>query len=328
MAPGASPETLTPEMPNFIEQLHTMAAEQAIPEGVISQRGYMLAAELLEEMWRNHGDPSSDTYKHYHNDGHALNVIRRSWCLWHPLHEDMPEHFDEEGLELLMIAAAGHDIVNDPETAREHPGQNELDSAVYVFEKMTEAGYDTGQAQRVYDAIIKTSVGRDDRGVITQTYMRQGSKDIMGLVLGQADMNGILLEGPSTLLDDAYSIWLEMNATPFRNALHNPPDVVGFMLDEEEYLNDRTAALSEDLKYYVDDPDEREAIKQIYWDEFRGPSLRAIQFARRLRSAPKDTGQMVEEAFSSASRVARHGIGQILAAKRGLIEHVKPTPKE
>lgn len=317
-------EITSPEMPDYLGQLHDMALDEGIPEGVISERGYGLAADLLKIMWRDHGDPESDSYKPYHNDGHGLNVVLRSWRLWKPLHDELPDRFDTGAFELLMIAAAGHDIVNDPDAAKNYPGQNEVDSAVTVCRMMIDAGYDDAEAHRVYDAIIKTSVARDEHGVITQTYMREGSTDIMGLILGQADMNGILLEGPSTLFDDAYAIWLEMTETPVKDALHSPVGVVNFMLDEEKYLNDRVEALSEDLLYYVDDPEEREAIVQIYWDEFRGPSLRALQTARLLRSAPDRTRSMVDESFGFASRIAQRGLEQISAVKGHLVGQVKP----
>lgn len=321
-------EEPAPEIQDYAEQLRSMAAEEGLPEGVLSERGLHLTAILLEQVHHNHGDPDRDSYKHYHNDSHALNVIKRSWKLWKPFAEALPARFDSTGFELLMIAGAGHDIINDPSAARDNPGQNEWKSAELVYDMMLEAGYEEPAARRVEAAITKTTVKRNEEGVIIQTQMRQGPKDIMGLVLGQADMNGILIEGPSAMLQDAYALYLEFTDTPLKKAIRNPVGVANFLREEKKYLNSRVAALSEDLRYYIDDETERELIIAVYRQEFGNASRQALDVAENLQDTPEKTRKIVDASFSAAGRVAQRGLSQIMAVKRYLVEEVTPSQKD
>ncbi|HVI60902.1 MAG TPA: hypothetical protein VM535_01955, partial [Candidatus Saccharimonadales bacterium] len=211
----------------------------------------------------------------------------------------------------------------DAEAAVHQPGRNEQQSAQLVGERMQAAGYEEPAVQRVADAIIKTTAQRTPDGVIKQTFIREGSKDILGLCVGQADMNGILIEGPGELFSDAYALYLECSQTPLMNVLTNPRGTIDALRDEKEYLASRVAALPGDLAYYVADPTEREAIKQIYYQEFSSVSRAALEVAERLHGAPEKTREVVSSSFSWAGRVAQRGLSQVVAAERHMLDQVK-----
>src|SRR5262249_47440335 len=148
--------------------------------------------------------------------------IKTFWTLWKPLWEQLPNRFSIEGFEEGMLALAGHDLKNDPDGAREESDRNEEESAEIVYDMMLQAGYKDSRAQNVYDAIIKTTVEIRD-GVLVQTKMREGSKNILGLCVGQADMNPLLINGPTEMLQTLSALWWERSSgTPFKDAVRNP----------------------------------------------------------------------------------------------------------
>jgi hypothetical protein len=321
-------EEPTQEMPDFRGRLVALMTEEAVAPELISERGLLLATRLLEEVWQRHGDPGQPSYKHRHNDHHALNVIRNSWVQWKPLHDKLPDRFDTEGFELLMIAGAGHDIIYDSQQVTEQAGHNEQSSGDLVYDRMIEAGYGMAAAQRVYDAIIKTTVEIRSDGSIVQTKMREGSQDVLGLVLGRGDMSGILLRGPDELYGEAVALYNEGGHASLKDKLSlNPSGIVSMLRSEKTYLDDRVASLSEDLRYHVEDEAEQALIIQVYREEFGHASIEALQAADSVYRAPEKTRQMVEEALLFAGRAAHRRLDQIAALKRYMIDQARHTEK-
>jgi hypothetical protein len=300
-----SNEEPTPEVRHFIDELHAIATEEGVPGGSIDERGFRLAATFLEQMRQEHGD------KPHHNHMHGLNTTRCFWAQWRPLWEKLPDRFDVEGFELGMLATAGHDIINELGAP---PGENERASAELVYNMMLEANYEEPAAQRVYNAIIKTTTETDEEGVIVQTQMRTGQKDILGLNVGWADMNAILLMGPDVIFRDAPALHQEY-------ALES--DLAEFLRDEDAYLRHRIAALRGDLQYYVEDEAERDIIKRVYWDEFRDPSLSAVKATKRLYDNPEQTRRLVNNSIRATKNIAYQGLGRLIAMQRHMADHFK-----
>lgn len=307
-----------PRIPNYTGELLNVADKLGLPEGAIDEKDIALTVTLLERMREDYGDPDKETYRHHHNDTHAMNFITCYWMLWKPLWEKFPDTFDIEGFKVGMFIGAGHDLVQ----SMKGPGQNERASAELVHEMMLEAGYGEKLAQRVYDGIIKTTVELQD-GVLAQTYMRKGSKDIAGLIAGQADMNVPLIQGLDMVFGIAFDVWLEDNNIAIDDALKYSTEIADFMAqDEKNYLDSRVAALSDDLKYYVTDPKKRQAIIGVYRNEFERASRESLQAVDSMHTKPDKTKSMVEDSFRFAGKVARVGIDQIKAAKQHMTDQI------
>jgi hypothetical protein len=317
----------TQEVIGYETRLRNMAAEEGVPEGVISDTGFRLTAQLLEKIHRDHGDSTKDTYKHRHNEEHSLDFIRYFWALWKPLSEELPDMFDRDGFELGMIVGAGHDIVYSKRGAKERPGHNERESAQLVSGLMLEHGYAEAKVQRVYDAIVKTTVEYKN-GIVTQTHMRQGSKDILGLCVGQADMNGALIKGPSELVRMAYAVWLEEHATIERDTsvkalLSRSVSFARFLGNQKQYYATRIAVLSDDLRHYVDDEAQRAIIVNVYKSQFQKATLRTLETVDAWERAPQQTLQAVEDSFNYAARLTTQGIERLAAVPHYLTAKLK-----
>lgn len=325
-----SGEEPTQEIIDYAWRLRQLAIEEGVPENAVSDRGFALAAELLEKAYHDHGDPTQDTYKHRHNDSHALDFIRNFWALWKPLSEHFPDLFDQDGFELGMIVGAGHDIVFNQQDARERPGHNERASAQLVSSMMSRSGYDYGPVaiERAYNGIIKTTVERKN-GVIVQTHMREGSTDLLGLCAGQADMNGPLIKGPSKLIRTAYTVWLEEyqyehpNEALVKDVLKRPPSFASFLINQKHYFGSRVVVLSEDLKHYVSDNTTRAEIIAVYREYFGSASLRTLEVVDTLHGTPETTKKLVNESFNAAEQIAHQGLGRLMMVPRYLADRLR-----
>jgi hypothetical protein len=317
-------EEPTQEIINFDVRLREMAIEEGLPESAISDRGFQLAADLLELVRRNHGDPDQPSYKEHHNDGHGLDFIRYFWRQWVPLSKQFPDIYDQEGFELGMLIGAGHDSVYDPDAAVQNPGRNEQYSAELSCQKMYDAGYKQDAIKRVNEGVIKTTTVKGEDDIIQQIYMRSGSQDVLGHVAGLADMNSSLMGGEKDLLKTAVALGLEDSETPSEDtAADQAASLARVLLYQKSYVDSRIAVLAGDLEHYIDDKATREAIVQVYWDNFRLNSVEAMQTAEQLHSAPARTKQLIEEALASLGKVKRQKLSRAAAISQHLLDHLK-----
>lgn len=266
----------------------------------LPQRAVDLAAELLERMYQSHGNPDSETYKHYHNDQHALNVIRRSFRLWQLLRGELPEKIDQEGYELLLIAGAGHDLV--VHSGREH-GYDEKESARMTAECMRAVGYSDEQIFRVEGAIKATTVVRDEEGNIIQDSIRSGTKDPLRLVLATADINGTTMEGIPTLVEDAINLHAEIVGALPEDVTEANTGIAHFLFSQAQFVDGRLRAIQGDLEFYFS-PAEVAQIKKAYEREFTGATRDVISLSKTLISFPEMATSTVEKVTSSLGSTA------------------------
>ncbi len=282
---------------NYAAEITELARETELE---LPQRSVDLAAQLLEQMYQSHGDPNSETYKPYHNDQHALNVIRRSFRLWQLLGEELPEKIDLEGYELLLIAGAGHDLV--VHSGKQH-GYDEDESARLTAEFMGSAGYNDMQIARVVDAIKATTVVRDEEGNIIQDSIRSGSKDPLRLVLATADINGTTMEGIPTLVEDAVNLHAEIVGALPEDLSEANTGIAHFLFSQAQFVDGRLRAIQGDLDYYFL-PEEVAKIKKAYEREFTGATRDVISLSKTLISFPEMAISTVEKVTTSLGSTA------------------------
>ncbi len=300
-------------IPNYRLDVAEIADEFEIE---LPERAVHTAVELLQQVYETYGDPDSKIYKPYHNYEHTLDVIRRSFRLWQlmkhevsgPVNEEGYE-IDEEGYELLLIAGAGHDVTVGSKD--EELGYDEEQSAQITAEVMRKAGYSEVQIQRVYDAILATTVERDEEGNITQSFIREGTKDPVKLALATADINGTTMEGIPTLVRHAVELYAEYNEIKVEDIRQHPEGFSNFLFTQAQFISGRLTALKGDRQYYFSKEIE-EKLEEAYEREFTGATRDVISLAKSLASFPEMTHLAVDKAFSSVvSGIGSTALGTI-----------------
>ncbi len=263
---------------SHLEQVITLEdALQELPERVVFEVEVRARLDrILEEVASNNAD------KPYHNQEHAATVMQRSFRIWRSLQEIASEQFDDRGYELLAFAAAGHDLFQDYKT----PGENELRSAEAVVLFM-DGLYDEHDKERVYDAVIATTVRRSvETGVIEQLYLKDGSRDPLKFVLSVADTNGIALEGPRRMVNDAVKLFMEFNGVSGEASfLENSKELGKFLMLQAGFLGARLESLPEELAYFFPGDDSQRTNAHIVkkMEELLYPGVAAFSVAQALQ---------------------------------------------
>ncbi len=285
--------------------------EVELPEKAIG-----VAVELLRQVYEKYSDPESETYNPYHNYKHTMDVIRRSFRLWQLMGEELEGEvneegykIDDEGYELLLIAAAGHDVVVG--SKNQELGYDEQESAKITAHRMQQAGYSEEQIKRVCDAILATTVERDEEGNITQSFIRQGTKDPLKLALATADINGTTMEGIPTLVDNASRLYAEIIKVKVEDLKHHSEGLSTFLLTQAQFVSGRLKALKGDRLHYFD-KDTEAKLEKAYEREFTGASRDVISLAKTLSSFPEMTKMVVEGTLSKVmSGIGSTALGTI-----------------
>ncbi len=251
----------------------------------LPERAINVAIDLLRQVYKKYGDPESETYSPYHNYKHTMDVIRRSFRLWQLMGQELDGsvndegyEIDDEGYELLLIAGAGHDVVVG--SKGQGVGYDEEQSAKIVAQHMQEAGYSEEQIKRVCDAILATTVERDEEGNITQSFIRQGAKDPIKLALATADINGTTMEGIPTLVDNASRLYAEIIGVKVEDLKeHHSEGLSSFLLTQAQFVSGRLDALKGDRLHYFSKEAE-EKLEKAYEREFTGATRDVISLSK------------------------------------------------
>lgn len=266
-----------------------------LPEDVeFSEQTQESLGLILEAVKQNNG------HRPYHNEHHALVVMKRSFCMWQALSQVLPDVFTNEGYELLAIAAASHDLFQDFKA----PGLNETQSALAAAEYMGNS-YTEEQKLRVLDAIIATTVERTEEGVIRQCELRAGTNDPLKFVLANADINGIALEGTQRMLEDATKLFMEVNTLPPDTSFsQNSSAFAQFLKGQASFLRSRLAAMNGDIEYYFphhQNSGQHEIVASTM-EELMAPAIPALRLAQLLE-IPDKAEECVALASQAVGRV-------------------------
>lgn len=293
----------------YSERIEAIAAE-VLPEGISLDKGVGVGARLLQLTHEQYGDNP------YHNDEHPLNVLRRHWKLLSIIQTILPDKVDDSMYDLSIAPVCGHDVINELGAPA---GQNEEQSAELVQRYMMEAGYKEEESQIGFDMVLGTAVKRNEGGVIVQNNLRTGSKHLLKWVLANADINGIPMEGIPRMVSDALDLYLEFSKTSIKDFLHNPAGAtVGaseFFQTQAQFLDDRLAAVDEDLSYYFTG-DEKERLQEAFDKEFTGTTRDAVSAARVLFRFPKMPELIIHSALSGAESAVGTGAEQLARVKQ------------
>lgn len=341
-------ETLTPENEPLLDRLldhadtiHDLIEEHEIPDGIITEEIFEAGLGMLQLAHEKYGDPKGETYRAYHDDRHALNVLARSWKLLSLHRKKFPEKFEDSDYALSMFAALGHDLVQGTGGDK---GEDEHQSAALTREFMKRIGFSDNACDRVTEIICATIVNREN-GTIIQTNIREGKKDILKLILATADINSVAMEGTPALVNDVFNLLLETGnngqgisveemlikaqepKVPIDDNTYKYNDVVTFFRNQATFLEDRLNALKGDFAYYYEGKEIKE-IDAIYEETFTGATREALGVVRMLDRHPNLAELAIRTAATTA--LACHGTDteKLAIAKQTLTSLLFRTSKE
>lgn len=343
-----SMETLTHENEPLLDRLLDHAGamrglmeEHNIPPGVITEEMLETGLGMLQLVYEKYGNPASESYRPYHNDVHALNVLARSWKLLSLHRQKFPEKFKDSDYALIMFAALGHDLI---QGVGDEPGKDEEQSAALTCEFMNQVGFSGEDCERTKE-IIKATIVTRENGTITQTNIREGSKDILKLILATADINSIAMEGTPALVNDVFDLILETGnhgqrmtvakmfaeaqkpKVPKNDKEYAYNKVVNFFMYQAEFLLSRLNALKGDFAHYYEGK-EVEDIDHLYENTFTNATREALGVAKTLHRFPNVAELVIREAAKTAVEFPGTDAEKLAIAKQTLTELLYRIPKE
>lgn len=254
----------------------------------IQPEGYQLEATTIPlalrgiEMMDERYGPESDNPRPYHDGQHEIDVIRRSVRLTNILYPFITETKRRKIYELGFAVGAWHDVVQGMVTQ----GADERASAKVGLAALSELDSPLNTKAfklRFKLGVLATEAVHGADGQITQPHMRSGSHDPIKYIAASADINGIAMEGPARMLEDATNLALEVyGEKPSKEEYgHFLVNQAGFLKDR---LNDDQVV--GDLSYYFP-PDDVESIYAQTHKAFHPNIDAAVTIARAMKSRPE-----------------------------------------
>lgn len=267
----------------YQSRIETMEHEFGVPNGVITEEMRHVGAEMLLDIYNRYGDPASETFKQYHNDNHALDVLGRAWNQLRLLKTAFPDRFNDHDYRLLLFAAIGHDSVHGTGGAM---GSDEEQSAEWTLAHMRRLGFDETDGVRVREAVVATTVKtREEDGAIIQTYIRKNSNDPLKFIMAYADINGMLMGGLPVFANDSLNLYLELQRKQASDIKANKGSLQAFFGRQMQFIYTRLEELDKDYAFYF--KDDASVVKQLYYDTFTRASRDAYSVVRTIDSRPR-----------------------------------------
>lgn len=291
-------ETLTPENEPLLDRLldhadtiRDLMEEHEVPEGVITEEMLEAGLGMLQLAYEKYGDPTSETFKQYHNDEHAIDVLGRAWNQLRLLKAAFPDRFTDHDYRLLFFAALGHDSVHGDGGAM---GSDEEQSAEWTLGRMRRLGFDEADCERVREAIVATTVKtREEDGAIVQTYIRDGSDDPLKFIMAYADINGMLMGGLSVFANDSLNLYLELQHKTVSDVQADKSSLQAFFGTQLKFVDTRLQELDKDYAFYF--KDDADKVKKLYYDTFTRASRDAYSAVKTIDSRPHIMELVVED---------------------------------
>lgn len=268
--------------------------ESKLPEDVtISESARNFAVSTSENIYQRYGNPNSPDYLAYHNDQHAIDVIRRGWQLLTIAYETLPERVKPKDFELLLVAAASHDY----EQQKEEFGENEKASAKHATLYMGQSSeYDSNDMLDVRHAIIATTI-HTDNGMLDQKNLRDPkTRSLVPLSLAMADINGIWMEGDETMVQNV----IHLAAERIKGCGQGSETSSLFNLAQEQigFLRERLKFAPLDLGAHLSE-EELEKVAARCDIEFGDEMRKSFKMARVMRKLSPDFIEKIVESAGS-----------------------------
>ena len=287
--------------------------ESILPEGIeISDSARNFAISTSADIYQRYGNPTSPEYLAYHNDQHAIDVIRRGWQLLTIAYETLPERVAPRDFELLLIAAASHDY----EQQQEEFGENERASARHAVQYMGQSSeYNSGDILDVYHAIIATTI-HTENGSLDQKELRSPrTKSLVPLALAMADINGIWIEGSETMVKNIIHLASERIKSCGQGS--ETSALVNLAQEQVGFLHERLKFAPLDLRAQLS-AEELEKIATRCDAEFGNEMREAFKTARAMRKLSPD---FIEKAVKQSA--SKQVLQQMMAVA---LKSLVPSP--
>jgi hypothetical protein len=213
------------------------------PEGLeIHPTVHSLATIALHSVEVKYGEHSENPLP-LHNAEHALDVTERAIELTNLLYDYIPEEYQEDIYELVLLVGVAHDWKQLQGT-----GVNEEASADYLIGLIEQTGdsrFNTERfKQRARAGIMATEYEVDEKtGVINQINLlkdepyEKGKPDPLKFIMAFADINAIAMKGPEEMYENAVKLFFERNLEePTEEALREMLDYQQLFIKSQ--LND------------------------------------------------------------------------------------------
>ncbi len=249
-----------------------------IPQGItLAPETIPLTIEAVEEINRDYG-PESDNPLLFHNAPHSIGVIRRDVRMANMLYPYLGPVHRRRYYDLALYAGGIHDRRQDL-----GPIENERASAAYGVQQIeaTDGILNTQSfKKRLVYAANATAVRMDEKGKLVQVNLQSGAHDPIKFNMAFADINGIAMEGPKRMVEDATNLYYEITDEPTDEGLYD------FLAGQRAFLRGRLndVQIKADIAYYF--PNDAEAVYKDMRKAFRGNILSAFRLATMIDEDP------------------------------------------
>lgn len=237
-----------------IEDRLTHMATMVEPAGVeIRPEAIAIGTTLLREVDTKYG-PDSDHPLSFHNASHGLDMTERLILVLNLLWPFMEDRYREDIYDLAMVGGPGHDWRQLLKT----PGLNEQYSSKRTIKEVEAHGgpLNTDRFKRRLDlGIMATAVQFLPTGEIVQARLQSGEADQFKFAMAFGDINGIAMEGPARMVQDATNHYYEITDEPTVDGWFK------FLIGQEGFLSERLndRRIKADIAYHFPD-----SIEEVY----------------------------------------------------------------
>lgn len=285
---------------DFRERLDDIVSDVAVPGYVVNPASIEVAEWALHAIEARYG-PDSDSPLAYHNADHALDVCRRAVRLTNVVYPYLKPEHHAKIFDLAIVCGAGHDLEQSLGS-----GANERASAEAMMAKVLEIDdpviNNKKFLQRMKLGILATEVHRNEEGELVQTNLRTGSRDPIKLIMANADINGIAMEGNARMIRDVTHLCQEAYGEPTAEQYYK------FLIDQAGFLRQRLhdEQIIPDITYFF--PDDADAVYRDTRKLFQGNIVDAYRLALFMEQHPDITASI----GTAAKRVGTTHVGKLI----------------
>lgn len=231
---------------DFEKEITEIAGLIQVPGYRLSPETIPLAAGALEDVNRKYG-PNSDNSMDFHNAPHSVGVTSRNVSLGNILYPYLPEPYEDRYFDLAILGGSTHDVEQGADDIANV--RTSADDTVRRVEAADGPLNTSFFKTRLKIGVLATTVIRLPSGELVQVNLRTGSRDPFKFNMGFADINGIAMEGPERMFEDATTLYHERTANPTGEGQYD------FYLTQVKFLRQRLNnwRIKGDLAFYFGD---------------------------------------------------------------------------
>jgi hypothetical protein len=267
---------------DFEERLTSIASSADMVGIKVRPEAIAIGIKALVETDKKYG-PLSPTPLSFHNAYHSLDMTERVIRLTNLLYRFIPLKYVPHVFELGVTGGTSHDW----ERRLSGTGANEKASSAHAIEEIESRGGPLNYKrfkERLDLGIVATTVEREENGELVQSQLQKGEADPFKFFMCFADIDGIAMDGPVRMLNDATNLYLEELPD------HQLPSAKGLLKtlgDQEIFIRQRLGdrRIKADIAYHF--PDSIEAVYQVMHEAFHENIESSSRLAKRIGQSPE-----------------------------------------